>query len=943
MARGSQRNLGKERKARSHGTVRLTNAEPSRPESTLEPRGAPPRPPPRPPEGTEAEDFFDSIEAFASLGDDSSAAGGATFKIHLLDVNRERYGDAIVLELGSKTVLVDGAHPGDDKAKTDASPSLPEQFQEIFGRPGPYRFDLLVVTHTHRDHIGCLPAMVSAGTISADWVLAADEELGWGGPALDAEAAGPRLAAAMAGLREERPVFASKAELEAFLLDAMTLRQRYGKMLAALEEQGARIVRYGRDEVAALAEVFAADGLRILGPTPEHLEICRAAIEALGRDAMDFMAQKGGQDAQVSAGELLLSYLEARRATDATMDVFALDAASAGNAINCQSIVLAVERGGRRVLLTGDMQLADPRVNGLGPSMKELRRILQETGPYDMVKLPHHGAANGFNGGVLSETGTRVLTISTGPGSAKHPHPDVLELLGGLKDQLVWLRTDRNGRLTLDYSAAEGKVLWQRGKSNDLSRNLDPDAVPGERPVLVAPAAPALREREVPTLPAPPRPVLERSEQEQLVEVVVRVPRLPTRVTVTIDVQPLGEGSGTVGPEPPRKVPATRDAAMAPGPGPASGATRLAGGRPLPRLVFATDPDALAGAIGREARDRALAALRDAQQPLVVGSFAGQDPARVSGEIIPEAIRQQAEGIVLVGGYDVVPADIVNTLRPIYRKLVNRRNDPDHFYVWSDDIYGSIDDEAVADLPVSRIPDGHSGELLLTALQAARPEVLRVRAGLRNLLRPFAASIYDKLPGDEPCLVSHPTERRNFPGSSMGADVTYFMLHGSYRNAARFAGNTEDEEEVDAFGLENVRATPGAVVFTGCCWGALTVKSRAREHDMRTLPEVRSAGDSIGLAYLSQGANAFIGCTGAHYSPRVPPYNYASGPLHRYFFEALLDKALPPAKALWHAKQRYAAGMLTYPNPVDPAGPGAGTGAVERKLYAQFTCLGLGW
>ena len=140
-----------------------------------------------------------------------------------------------------------------------------------------------------------------------------------------------------------------------------------------------------------------------------------------------------------------------------------------------------------------------------------------------------------------------------------------------------------------------------------------------------------------------------------------------------------------------------------------------------------------------------------------------------------------------------------------------------------------------------------------------------------------------------------------------------------------------------------IKASSGAVIFTGACWGALTVATRAREHDVRVVPVVRTEKDSIALAYLHGGANAFIGCTGAHYSPRFPPYNYASGPLHRFFFEALLQERLAPAKALWRAKRRYADGMLKYPNPVDPGGPGAGAGAIERKLYAEFTCLGLGW
>lgn len=34
-------------------------------------------------------------------------------KIHLLDVGRYEYGDAVLCRFGNRTVLIDGAHPGD--------------------------------------------------------------------------------------------------------------------------------------------------------------------------------------------------------------------------------------------------------------------------------------------------------------------------------------------------------------------------------------------------------------------------------------------------------------------------------------------------------------------------------------------------------------------------------------------------------------------------------------------------------------------------------------------------------------------------------------------------------------------------------------------------------------------------------------------------------------
>lgn len=59
-------------------------------------------------------------------------------KVHLLDVGRDQYGDAILCQVGDKTVLIDGAHPGDD----DGSPgheSIPAQLGTLLNQSPPIR------------------------------------------------------------------------------------------------------------------------------------------------------------------------------------------------------------------------------------------------------------------------------------------------------------------------------------------------------------------------------------------------------------------------------------------------------------------------------------------------------------------------------------------------------------------------------------------------------------------------------------------------------------------------------------------------------------------------------------------------------------------------------------------------------------------------------------
>jgi len=89
------------------------------------------------------------------------------------------------------------------------------------------------------------------------------------------------------------------------------------------------------------------------------------------------------------------------------------------------------------------------------------------------------------------------------------------------------------------------------------------------------------------------------------------------------------------------------------------------------------------------------------------------------------------------------------------------------------------------------------------------------------------------------------------------------------------------------------------------------------------------------MSFLEKGANAFVGCTGAHYSPDVEPYNFFGGPMHRAFWSKV-SAGEPPAQALLNAKVDYLKEM--------PHGRrGLAAQAIEFKILWQYTCLGLGW
>ncbi len=357
-----------------------------------------------------------------------------------------------------------------------------------------------------------------------------------------------------------------------------------------------------------------------------------------------------------------------------------------------------------------------------------------------------------------------------------------------------------------------------------------------------------------------------------------------------------------------------------------SGSARLAAGRQLPKLLFATSLERLRASIGAAA-DEATELIRSAGMELLdVGGAAA--PWRTVA-----SAAASVEGIVLLGGYDVLPSLRLDVLPAMLRRRLGHPLDLDDFLVWSDEGYGDVDGNGLPELPVSRIPDGRSGDLVMKALRGTILAPRHERFGLRNVARPFADGVYAGVPGSEAMLVSEPSTSGDLEVERLAALNLYLMLHGSNGDLASFWGESTGGAMVEALNAPQIRELDGGVVFAGCCYGGLTVEERAHEIADHEVPTVVEWDRSLALTMLARGASAFVGCTGTHYSPGVPGI-FGSQVLHEAFWRHV-SAGSAPARALYDAKIDYITRM--------PYNGDLGMVAVLLKMWRQFTCLGLGW
>ncbi|MEA2548010.1 MAG: hypothetical protein QOE42_608, partial [Chloroflexota bacterium] len=727
-----------------------------------------------------------------------SADAAPNARVDLLDVGHQAYSDCALIRIADRRILIDGAHPANDH-RQGSTQSITEQLQSLLSEDRP-AISLLIVSHTHLDHIGALPSLIASKAIDVEWALVSDLELGWGRTdGVDASDALDDVGrAVLATLREEPlPADASDALVDDILADSVDLDITYNGMLRALAAKS-RLIRYGRDDAGPLATEFKDVGFSIFGPSQAQLLATAAAIAGKTNDDARRIADARSADAVTTAIELYRAM-----ATASTVD-----AASerTGKFVNLQSIVTGFGPKTRRFLFTGDMQLADPETKDptITAEVAALRRRLDEE-QFAFVKLPHHGSANGLNAAIAPDLrATDAFGIIGGSDGRGHPAGSVLDLLSS--GSTPFIRTDRNGLSSIVWASGKPTIQVARGaisddQHNDAVESSPPPSLPAVVPTSNVPPAARPSAGARSGLPSPGSEARTSTigvAPDRQVRVRVDVPHVQTLVRVAIEVLPGIPGyqrsAGTV----------------AAASGNALQTSQGSDYRSSPaRLLYVTEPLALERNVGPVDASAVLGEL--AGRPGSIVRLDGGVTANDAIERTRDALEADPSlsGVVLVGGYDVVPPQAIDVIPVHLRDRVRRSRDADGFVVWSDTNYAYRRDRR--QLPISRAPDARLGGFLRTVLAPPAPTDAPAR-GVRNKARPFAEPVFGLVQSDRQLWVSEDASPA-IVGEGLVGDVIYLMLHGSKVDGTRLWGESGPQQYFEAVNLKNIKNLPGSVVL----------------------------------------------------------------------------------------------------------------------------------
>jgi hypothetical protein len=315
-----------------------------------------------------------------------------------LDVLRARHGDCLLLHAGDDApttrVLIDG---GPSRTFTEAlRPRMDALSRESFAGQPPI-VDLAVISHIDSDHIGgFLKLLKHNANLMPNRPLLELRQL-WhnsfhslGGADIHGASSTPAAVVSAASLADQLVADALAEQMSDFGVVMAGVRQGNEVSELAARFRLDKMNDFPGGLVVSGVTVDAFDPLRIhvLGPRPEEI----ADLRKTWKKFMDALKRKA---ARVE---------ETARSLDTSV-------------ANLSSIVLMVEHGGKRLLLTGDA-----RGDYVVETLRDGGWLTHNQCHVDVFKWPHHGSIRNFPDGVFECIRADHHVVSA---NGKHHNPDL--------------------------------------------------------------------------------------------------------------------------------------------------------------------------------------------------------------------------------------------------------------------------------------------------------------------------------------------------------------------------------------------------------------------------------------------------------------------------------------------------------------------------------------
>ncbi|KKW26307.1 MAG: Beta-lactamase domain protein [candidate division Kazan bacterium GW2011_GWB1_52_7] len=185
-----------------------------------------------------------------------------------------------------------------------------------------------------------------------------------------------------------------------------------------------------------------ADHLSGLIPVIERYKVGRILYYPSFYDTVGY--EKFQKLVQEEGAEILSAQVGGRIGLDelSLQLIWPVDNFRDGN-VNNESIVMLLDYQNFEALLLGDAE-------------KDIQNRLGVNTDIDLIKVGHHGSANGSYGPLLRATRPELAVISAGAKNRYgHPHQQTLNLFAKLG--ITLLRTDLNGTVTV---RSDGRNFW---------------------------------------------------------------------------------------------------------------------------------------------------------------------------------------------------------------------------------------------------------------------------------------------------------------------------------------------------------------------------------------------------------------------------------------------------------------------------------------------------